>query len=121
MPGTAVTLTVTNNLGCTSTFVAYPFGPLSTAQASRGLSAALGLFPNPTAGAVRVELGGLGPQGPAALALLDGLGRMVLTATAPVAGGRLATELDVRGLPPGLYLLRVQTREGTATRRLVRE
>ena len=120
-PGTPVTLTVTNNLGCTGTYTAYPFGNPTAAQASRALGAALELYPNPTAGRVALRQGGLGAQGPAALALLDALGRVVMTAATPVAGGALAAELDLRGLPPGLYLLRVSTREGTATRRLVRE
>ncbi len=120
-PGTALTLTVTNNLGCTSTHTAYPFGPLAAAQAGRALQAGLTLHPNPSTGRVAVALAGLAPQGPAALALLDGLGRTVLAATAPVSGGALATTLDLGPLPPGLYLLRVSTREGTATRRVVRE
>ena len=120
-PGTAVTLTVTNNLGCTSTSTAYPFGPLSAAQASQGLSAALGVFPNPTAGAVRVELGGLGPQGPARLCLFNALGQVLRQQPVPVAGGRATATLDVGALPTGVYLLRLTTQEGTATRRLVRE
>ena len=120
-PGTPVTLTVTNNLGCTGTYTAYPFGAPTATQQQRALAARLAVFPNPAAGAVRVALGGLGPQGPAALALLDALGRVVLAASAPVAAGQLAAELDLHGVPPGLYLLRVTTREGTATRRLVRE
>ncbi len=120
-PGTAVTLTVTNNLGCTSSRTEYPFGPLSAAQASRALAGRLALFPNPTSGAVAVQLGGLAPQGPAALALLNPLGQVLRRATAPVQAGQVAATLDLGGLPAGLYLLRVSTREGTATKRVVKE
>ncbi len=120
-PGTAVTLTVTNNLGCTASRTEYPFGPLSAAQQARALGGRLALFPNPTSGAVVVELGGLAAQGPAALALCNPLGQVLRRGTAPVQGGRLATALDLSGLPSGLYLLRVVTREGTATKRLVKE
>ena len=121
LPGTALTLTVTNNLGCTASRTEYPFGPLSAAQQAQALAGRLMLYPNPTAGAVAVELGGLAPQGPAALAMLNPLGQVLRTATAPVRNGQVAATLDLGGLPAGLYLLRVTTREGTATKRVVKE
>ncbi len=120
-PGTAVTLTVTNNLGCTASRTEYPFGPLSAARQARALAGRLAVFPNPAAGAVAVALDGLAPQAPAALALLGPLGQVLRRASAPVQNGRLAAALDLNGLPPGLYLLRVSTQEGTATRPLVKE
>ncbi len=119
--GTAVTLTVTNNLGCTAAYTAYPFGPLATAPAAAALAARLALYPNPSSGRVALALSGLAPQGPAALALLNPLGQVLRTATAPVRNGQVAATLDLDGLPNGLYLLCVTTREGTATKRLVKE
>ena len=119
-PGTAVALTVTNNLGCTATRTEYPFGPLAAAPAA-ALAARLQVYPTPSNGLVTVELGGLVPQGPVALALLNPLGQVLRTATAPVRHGHVAAALDLDGLPNGLYLLRVTTREGAATKRLVKE
>ena len=119
-PGTAVALTVTNNLGCTATRTEYPFGPLATAPAA-ALAARLQVYPNPSSGLVTVELGGLVPQPPARLVLCNALGQAVHTALAPVRGGALSATLDVGDLPPGVYALRVTTREGTALHRLVRE
>ncbi len=120
-PGTAVTLTVTNNLGCTASRTEYPFGPLSAAQQARALAARLAVFPNPSVGLLTVELAGLAPQPPARLGLRNALGQLVRTALAPVQGGALHTVFDLTGLPPGVYALGVTTREGTAVRRVVRE
>ena len=120
-PGTAVTLTVTNNLGCTASRTEYPFGPLSATQQARALAARLEVFPNPSVGVLTVELAGLAPQPPARLLLHNALGQLVRAALAPVRGGALHTVLDLTGLPPGVYALGVTTREGTAVRRVVRE
>ncbi|WP_201982321.1 hypothetical protein [Hymenobacter rubidus] len=59
--GTAVRLTITNNLGCTSTTVVYPFALATAVQ--RALQAQLSVFPNPAAaGNLTVQLPGLRPQ-----------------------------------------------------------
>lgn len=116
---TPVTLTVTNNLGCTATQVLYPFA-LSTA-AQRELAARLSVFPNPATptAPVMVQWPGLRPGQPALTAeLLDAVGRGVRRCRLPVAALAQGTGLDVAGLPAGLYLLRLQAAEGTATRRL---
>ena len=119
-PGTAVALTVTNNLGCTATHTEYPFGPLAVAPAA-ALAARLQVYPNPSSGQVTVALAGLAPQPPARLVLHNALGQVVRTALAPVRGGALSAALDLGTLPPGVYALRVNTREGTVVRRVVRE
>ena len=75
------------------------------------------VFPNPARGRATVQLPATaGP--PATLALLDALGRAVRTQTA--APGT-AVELDLRGLAPGLYAVRVTVGATTATRKLVVE
>ena len=116
--GTAVTLTVTNNLGCTATVVQYPWGRPTATQASRALAAALQVFPNPAGATAQVRLAGLGPQPPVPAALLDALGRTVWQGALPVQAGTLAHTLDVSALAAGLYTLRLLPREGPLTRRL---
>ena len=81
-------------------------GPLATAAPA---SVALRVYPNPTHGAVTVLLP-FDPAAPAALVLVDALGRVVRTQKASSA----ATVFDVTGLPGGVYTLRV----GTAAVRL---
>ena len=72
-----------------------------TATRPAGTEAALALYPNPAYGITTVRL----PGGPAhTLTLADALGREVRRY--PVPTGAAETALDLRGLPPGLYLLR---------------
>jgi hypothetical protein len=54
----------------------------------------------------------------ATLTLLDAMGRTVRT---QAAATNARTELDLAGLPAGLYAVRVQPGGSTATRRLVVE
>ena len=79
---------------------------------------ALELYPNPATGAVRLRLPGSPAALPATIALLDGLGRTVRTHTA-VLGGAEAALLDLRGLPAGLYAVRVAGTGATYTGRVV--
>lgn len=71
------------------------------------------LYPNPTAGRLRVAL----PVslGPATAQVLDALGRPVATATLPSGGG----EISLAALAPGLYVVRIV---GTSlAQRVIRE
>ena len=81
-------------------------GPSGVATAGAVFS--FGLYPNPARGAVRLV--GL-PTGAPPARVLDGVGRVVRTQAAANA------ELDLRGLPAGVYTVRV----GAAVRRLVVE
>ncbi len=82
------------------------FGPTGVAAAAP--TAAFSLYPNPARHTAHLS----GAPGPTAV-LTDGLGRTVRTV--PVTAG--AAELDLRGLAPGLYVVRA----GGAARRLVVE
>ena len=75
------------------------------------------VFPNPAQARATVQL----PAGPfpATLTLLDALGRAVRTQT--VDAGASSATLDLAGLAPGLYAVRVQAGAATATQRLVVE
>ena len=120
--GTAVRLTVTNNLGCTATALVFPLA-LGTA-AQRALQAQLSVFPNPapaTGGSapVTVRLPGLRPQPPMPAELLDALGRAVRRAAWAPAALAQGAPLDTHGLAPGVYTLRLLPQEGALVKRLV--
>ncbi|MBC6611853.1 T9SS type A sorting domain-containing protein [Hymenobacter sp. BT507] len=85
---------------------------VTTAAASAGAAAALALYPNPSAGRVRVE----GRYRSATV--LDALGRVVWQQPAAQAG---QATLDLQALPAGLYLVRLTLPDGstTVTKRLV--
>ena len=120
--GTPVTLTVTNNLGCTSTRTEYPFGRPTASQQARALQAGTRLYPNPAAEGSTLAVAGLAPQPPVPVQVLDALGRVVLAAALPVpAAGPATLALDVRGLTSGVYLVRLLPREGPLTCRLVKQ
>ncbi|MBH8559501.1 T9SS type A sorting domain-containing protein [Hymenobacter negativus] len=76
------------------------------------------LSPNPAHGAATVQLPAVPGAATATLTVLDALGRAVRTGSAPT-NARAA--LDLAGLVPGLYIVRVQAGGSAATRRLVVE
>ncbi len=84
--------------------------PTRAATAAPGFAA----YPNPTAGALRVEL----PVGfgPAEVCVLNALGQVVLRRAAP--GGAL--DLSLASLAPGVYLLRASGAGGVLMQRLLR-
>lgn len=86
-------------------------GSTVTASATPGQADALALYPNPSAGLVRV-------QGRYARAVvLDALGRVVWE-QAPTQAGQ--AELDLQHLPPGVYLVRFTlTNKTVVMKRLV--
>lgn len=81
-----------------------------------GPLAELALAPNPAHGTTAVLLPAGVSRAEARLTLLDATGRVVRT---QVARAELSVSLDLAGIAPGLYLLRVQTGEALAVRRLV--
>jgi len=79
----------------------------------------LGTFPNPTRGRVMVRYA-LPPSanGTARMALFDLLGRQVRMVRPDADAGRHEAQIDVSGLSPGVYFLRLTTERATKTRRL---
>ncbi len=96
-PGT-YTVTVTTPAGI-SNGVTFVVGPLGTAAAAPAV-AALRLYPNPARSAVAVA----GAVARAAVVVLDGLGRVVTTATADAAG--TASLVLPTGLAAGVYVVK---------------
>ncbi|WP_412069037.1 T9SS type A sorting domain-containing protein [Rubrivirga sp. IMCC43871] len=76
---------------------------------------ALSVFPNPTAGRSTVAVTGV--TGPARVSVVDALGREVAVLhDGPVASGD--ARYEVGRLAPGLYVVRLQSADGVATRSL---
>lgn len=91
--------------------------PTLAAQSVRP-ALAVEVFPNPARGAATVQLPAAAGTTAATLTLTDVLGRTVQSRTAtPTADRR--HELNLTGLAPGLYTLRVQVGAASAARRLV--
>lgn len=79
----------------------------------------LGVFPNPTTDLLTVELSGNTTQ--AIASLVDLTGRVVLDGfTFASNAGVSRTQLDLRALPTGLYLLRVQDGSNELVRRVTK-
>ncbi|MDO7874894.1 T9SS type A sorting domain-containing protein [Hymenobacter sp. ASUV-10] len=116
-PGTVVRVTITNNLGCSSTQELYPWGRPTAAQAAQALAAGATLWPNPAAGGtVQLRVPGLRAGAAATAQVLDGLGRAVSPAVALAGGG---AALPVAGLAAGVYVVRVRTAQGQFAKRLI--
>ena len=75
------------------------------------------LFPNPAHDMVAVRLSSLQAASCCQVSLLDATGRQVLAQT---VSGTSSLTLSLQSLPAGIYLLRVATPTGIATRQLVK-
>ncbi|MBF9141733.1 T9SS type A sorting domain-containing protein [Hymenobacter properus] len=97
-------------------FLATLTDPTLTATEAPWMAASFGIFPNPAHGRATVLL----PPGPgvATLTVHDALGRIVRTQ--PVAMGS-NIQLNLTGLAPGLYAVRVQAGGAASTQRLLVE
>jgi len=112
----------------TGPFAGYS-GYLATLSPATGLPttaaaplAGLHIAPNPASGSrATVQLPAGLAAGEATFTLLDALGRVVRTRTASLPAGTVAAPLDVAGLAPGVYALRVAVGERRGTARLVVE
>jgi sarcosine oxidase gamma subunit len=72
--------------------------------------AGLTLYPNPASQSATI---GLASAAPASAQVLDALGRLASTQALPSSG-----QLDLRGLAPGPYVVRVQQGEAVSYRHL---
>ena len=117
VPAGAVTgpITVQNASG-TATTVGSFIVQTATTTAASSAAAGISISPNPTHGHATLHLPAL--PGTATLTIFDALGRTLHIQT---AAANAKAELDLIGLAPGLYTVRVQAGGSTATRRLVVE
>jgi hypothetical protein len=97
-------------------FLAGLTDPNLTATTAALLPERIDLFPNPAHGRATVQLPA--STSPATLTILDGLGRTLRTQTAAATA---KTELDLTGLAPGFYAVRVAADGSSATQKLVVE
>ena len=93
------------------------FIPLAT-RATAVLRNALELYPNPATETVQLRLPGVPTARPATVAVLDMLGRPVRQRTAQLSATD-AVQVDLRGLPAGLYAVRVTCADVEYTGRVV--
>ncbi len=119
-PGTPVTLTLENNLGCAATQTLYPWGRPSAVQQARALADKAALFPNPAAQAATLRVPGLARGAGATAQVRDALGRAVGPAVALVWDAQAGTAvLPVAGLAAGVYVVQVQAGNLSFAKRLV--
>ena len=90
----------------------------TASRAATVLRNALEIYPNPATGSVQLRLPGVATARAATVAVLDALGRPVRQRTAQLSATE-ATQLDLRGLPAGIYTVRVTSADVAYTGRLV--
>ena len=95
------------------------FGQQQALGTATVLASLVGLYPNPAAAVVVVELPDALRHTAVAATLVDGLGRAVLRRELPAGAGRHVLPLE--GVAPGVYAVRLQTAFGLVTRMLVVE
>jgi hypothetical protein len=76
------------------------------------------IFPNPAHGRATVQLPAVPGAPTATLTVLDALGRTLHTQTAAT---NARAELDLTGLAPGIYAVRIHAAGAATTRRLLVE
>lgn len=109
--------TLTSDTGAPETWA--ELAAASTEAAKGGIAQDLGVellapVPNPAATSVSIPYTATGP---ASLAVTDVLGRLVATLSEGEAAGRQSARLDVSGLAPGVYLVRLEAEDRVLTRR----
>ena len=90
----------------------------TASRAAAVLRNALDIYPNPATETVQVRLPGAGTARPATVQVLDLLGRPVRQRSAPL-GATEAVAVDLRGLPAGIYAVRVRCADADYTGRVV--
>ncbi|MBF9142460.1 fibronectin type III domain-containing protein [Hymenobacter properus] len=127
VPGRTYTIQVTSTCG-TGTTVSYTAGAPIT-YSFRGVlgvlygfgSGAVELYPNPAHRAASLVLPAVPGAAQARLLLLNGLGQQVRTLTVPLVGAETHASLDLSGVAPGLYTLRVAAGSQVVSQRLAVE
>jgi hypothetical protein len=114
---TTLTSTTSNSYG----FLASVQDDVKLAATPPGPLAAVTLFPNPARAHTTIVVPAKAGVATATLTLADALGRPVKTSTSSLPAAGLRHELDLAGLPSGVYTLRVQVDSAIFMRRLVVE
>ncbi|MDO7875599.1 T9SS type A sorting domain-containing protein [Hymenobacter sp. ASUV-10] len=83
--------------------------------------AGLALFPNPAHGRAALHLPAGTGAAPFSISILDGLGRVVLRREVAATASGQTTPLELAGLAPGVYAVRVQQGPAQAVQQLVVE
>lgn len=107
---TAYTVSVVGNCGggaATAATATFTTGVLTATRNALG-AGVLAAFPNPASRAFTLSLPAVAGARTAALALYNGLGQQVQARTLALAPAGTQALLDVSGLAPGLYTVRVQ-------------
>ena len=94
---------------------------LATAARESALAAQVGLFPNPATGSFTLRLPAALSRPAATATLCNALGQVVLTQPLASRADGSDTRFDVRGLAPGVYVLRLPTPAGVVAKRVVLE
>ena len=113
--------TLTSQANSSAGFLAFMTDAAGLATTPGGPLTDLSLYPNPARATATVQLPPVPGAATATLALLDAVGRVVRTTAVALPPAGLRHELDLRGLPAGLYAVRVAAGGRTATQRLVVE
>ena len=117
-PATFGSLALSGVAGTSTGFLASLTDPTLTATTPPLQPESIGLSPNPAHGRATIQLPLIPGAATATLTLLDALGRPLRTLAVPT---NAKAELDLAGLPAGIYAVLVQAGGSTATRRLVVE
>ena len=122
MPNTTYIITVTTNCaaGQTSTPATTTVRTVLAAREALG-NGSLSVFPNPAQGAFTLTLPALASERTAGVTLLNALGQTVYTRSLELNPAGTQARVEVSGLAKGIYTLRVQTSQQTATTSVVVE
>jgi len=105
----------------TATPVTFSFRGALASRAALG-KGEISVFPNPAQRTTSIVLSAVSGAAQAQLTLLNNVGQSVRTLTVPLAkAGETRTQLDLGGIKAGLYTLRIQAGNQTASQRLAVE
>ena len=93
--------------------------PAVTAVEDPLVAAAVAVHPNPTDGAVTLQLAAAQFAGPVTISTLDLTGKVLQSETIRATAG-LQPTVNLRSLPPGMYLLRITGAKGTVTKKIIK-
>jgi hypothetical protein len=96
------------------------FVTLGTRRAT-GLEAAASLYPNPSSSTTLLSVPGVSSQSAVPAEVLNTVGQVVRTFVLQPQQGSIRQELNLEGLPGGVYTIRLHPTEGTIAKRIVKQ